>query len=154
MDMTQLLVAAGVVAVALGVAAVLRHRRSLDPPTQVVYRFPQQLDPADLGGSQPWKVVVFSSATCATCADISRKAAVLASDHVEVIDIEFAARKDLHEKYGIDAVPIVVVADERGVVHRGFVGPVSATDLWAAVADARSPGSSPEPTLGQELSGR
>ena len=31
----------------------------------------------------------------------------------------------------------------------GFIGPMSATDLWAAVAEARQPGSSPEPNLGQ-----
>ncbi len=54
----------------------------------------------------------------------------------------------LHRKYHIDAVPIVVVADRLGVVRASFVGPMSATDLWAAVAEARHPGSSPEPDLG------
>jgi len=29
---------------------------------------------------------------------------------------------------------------------------MSATDLWAAVAEARNPGSSPEPGLGRDLS--
>jgi hypothetical protein len=31
------------------------------------------------------------------------------------------------------------VTDERGVVHKSFIGPVSATDLWAGVASAREP---------------
>jgi len=34
-------------------------------------------------------------------------------------------------------VPIVVIADLDGVVRKSFVGPMSATDLWAAVAEAR-----------------
>jgi hypothetical protein len=35
-------------------------------------------------------------------------------------------------------------------VRAGFAGPVTATDLWAAVAEARQPGSSPEPQLGRD----
>jgi hypothetical protein len=42
-----------------------------------------------------------------------------------------------------------VVADAQGVVRRGFVGAFTATDLWAAVAEVRAPGSTPEPDLGQ-----
>ena len=34
-------------------------------------------------------------------------------------------------------MPILVIAGVDGVVRRHFVGPVSATDLWAAVAAAR-----------------
>ena len=37
----------------------------------------------------------------------------------------------------------VVIADAEGVVHRSFLGTVSATHLWAAVAEARDPGSAP-----------
>jgi len=40
------------------------------------------------------------------------------------------------------------VADAAGVVRAAFVGPATATDLWAAVAEARQPGTSPEPDLG------
>ena len=97
---------------------------------------------------RPWIVVVFSSASCHTCADVVRKAAVLESPEVGVIDVEWGARRDLHRKYSIDAVPVIAIADADGVVRRGFTGPVTATDLWAAVADARQPGSSPEPELG------
>ena len=67
-------------------------------------------------------------------------------------DVEFTASRRLHERYGIDAVPMVVVADADGVVRASFIGPMSATDLWAAVAEVRNPGSSPEPGLGRDLS--
>jgi hypothetical protein len=74
---------------------------------------------------------------------------VLACDDVAVEEAEVTARRDLHDRYGIDAVPTLVVADADGVVRASFVGPVTATDLWAAVAEVRFPGSSPEPHLGQ-----
>ncbi len=74
---------------------------------------------------------------------------ILESRDVAVVDIEFTTARELHQRYRIEAVPTLVVADGEGVVVRGFVGPVTATDLWAAVAEARDPGSSPEPGLGR-----
>ena len=41
-----------------------------------------------------------------------------------------------------------MIADADGVVQRAFVGAFTATDLWAAVAELRVPGSTPEPDLG------
>ena len=38
-------------------------------------------------------------------------------------------------------MPCLVIADADGVVQDGFIGPVTATDVWAAVAEARDPGS-------------
>ena len=78
-----------------------------------------------------------------------RKAAVLGSREVSVFDAEYGEHRVLHERYRIDAVPTLVIADREGVVKASFLGPVSATDLWAACAEARQPGSSPEPDLGQ-----
>ncbi|HZY08991.1 MAG TPA: thioredoxin family protein, partial [Ilumatobacteraceae bacterium] len=92
---------------------------------------------------------VFSSATCMTCADVAAKAEVLRCSQVGVVDVEYSAAPELHRKYNVDAVPITVIADRDGVVRASFVGPMSATDLWAAVAEVRNPGSSPEPQLGQ-----
>ncbi len=43
---------------------------------------------------------------------------------------------------------MTVVADAEGVVRRAFVGAFTATDLWAAVAESRAPGASPEPSIG------
>ena len=62
----------------------------------------------------------------------------MASDDVAVSDVEWQARKDLHDRYAIDAVPLLVIADREGVVRRSFAGPVTATDLWAAVAAVRA----------------
>lgn len=141
--MERLVVAAAIIVVVIVVAGVLRRRRP-DAPTQVVHQVPQQLDRADFGRPDAeWLVVVFTSATCHTCADVVAKASVLDSGSVGVVDVEFSAARDLHRRYGIEAVPALVLADRDGVVHRSYVGRVSATDLWAAVAEARQPGSTP-----------
>jgi len=147
---TQVLIAVGVLVVALTVGAVLRRRRTVDAPTQPSFAAPRQIDRADFAGvDAPWLVAVFSSGTCMTCADVVAKAKVLRCSQVGVVDVEYSASPELHRKYHVDAVPIAVVADRDGVVRASFVGPMSATDLWAAVAEVRDPGSSPEPQLGQ-----
>lgn len=124
--------------VALVVGLVLRRRQHVDVPTQPEYVAPVQLDRADFAEpAAPWLVAVFSSSTCDGCADVLRKARVLANAEVSVVDVEYHSMKALHEQYRIDAVPIVVVADRDGVVRASFIGAVSATDLWAAFAAAQ-----------------
>jgi hypothetical protein len=147
--MPQLLIAVVVVVGAIGLGLALRRRQRVDAPSQATHVVPIQLDRTDFADSAtPWLVAVFSSASCSTCADVVRKAQVLRSKEVAVCDVEYTANRALHEKYSISAVPIVVIADAAGVVRAAFTGPVSATDLWAAVAEAREPGASPEPGLG------
>lgn len=135
--MTQVSIAVGVLVVALAVGALLRRRRTVDAPTQPAAAAPAQIDRADFVPEVPWLVAVFSSATCSTCADVVAKAGVLASSDVAVVNVEYPVAAELHRKYHVDAVPIVVIADQTGVVRASFVGPVTATDLWAAVAEAR-----------------
>ncbi|MGB8862300.1 MAG: hypothetical protein WCC60_23800 [Ilumatobacteraceae bacterium] len=144
-----MIVAVAVMATAVAVGLALRRRQVTEAPTQPSYAVPAQLDRADFAAPTPWLVAVFSSATCTTCADVVRKARVLQSPEVTVIDVEFGADTALHKKYDIQAVPLVAIADADGVVRAGFAGPVTATDLWAAVAEARQPGTSPEPELGR-----
>jgi hypothetical protein len=140
----RLIVAAVLVAVA-AVAAVILSRRRPDPPASAGWTVPAQLDRDDFARPEaPWLVVVFSSATCDTCAGVVGKAEVLEGPAVAVHDVEVGAEPGLHDRYGIDAVPTVVVADADGVVRASFVGPVNATDLWATVAELREPGSVPE----------
>jgi hypothetical protein len=145
-----MLIAVGVLVIAFAVAAALRRRRTVDPPTQPSFAAPRQIDRRDFPEVEaPWLVAVFSSATCVTCADVVAKADVLRCSQVGVVDVEYSGAPELHRKYKVDAVPIAVIADRDGVVRASFVGPMSATDLWAAVAEVRNPGSSPEPQLGQ-----
>lgn len=112
---------------------------------------PSQLDRADFAyPNAAWLVVVFTSETCLSCAEMRRKAEVLTSPDVAYQDVSWQADRRLHERYQVETVPMLVLADRHGVVRASFVGTPSATDLWAAVAEARNPGSSPEPDLGHE----
>jgi protein-disulfide isomerase len=135
----RLLLAAALVVVAVIVARVLQRRRP-EPPTQSrAYQVPQQLDRADFDHVEvPWLVVVFTSTTCDSCAAALEKAHVLASAEVAVQEVSYQARKDLHQRYAVEAAPTIVVVDPEGVVGASFVGVPSATDLWAAVAEARN----------------
>lgn len=142
--MDRVLIALLVVA-AVAVVAVVAQRRRPDAPTQREFSIPAQLDRADFPRlDAPWLVAVFTSATCGTCAGVWDRARHLDSDVVAVCDLEVGAEKQLHERYGIDAVPLTLVADAEGVVRRSFIGPLTATDLWAAVAELREPGTLPE----------
>jgi hypothetical protein len=142
-DMSTLIVAVALVVVAGIVAGALRRRRP-DPPTQTRWAVPTQLDRADFGAPDtPWLVVVFSSTVCLSCQAALAKAQVLASREVAVLDVSFQEHPDLHQRYRIEAAPTIVVADADGVVRASFVSTPTATDLWAAVAEARYPGSTP-----------
>jgi hypothetical protein len=127
------------------VALALQRRRPPQPAALPrTYEAPTHLVRDDFERPDaPWLVAVFTSATCSTCGDVWSKAELLGSDEVAVQQVEVSRHAALHRRYGIDAVPITVVADERGTVRRSFMGPVSSTHLWAAVAELREPGSVP-----------
>jgi hypothetical protein len=137
------LIVAVVVAVALVVGWLAKRRRP-DAPVRTGYTVPEQLDRRDFARPDaPFLVAVFTSATCDTCRDIVGKAAVLESEMVAVHEAEYVRDRHLHERYRIDAVPTVVICDATGAVQKSFLGPTSASHLWAAVAEVREPGSAP-----------
>ena len=143
--MDRALIVLLLVVVAGGVAWLVQRRTTPDAPTQSTWSVPAQLDRADfVGADAPWLVVLFGSATCLSCQGTWAKVEQLASPQVAVQEVEAVERKDLHERYKIDAVPCLVVADADGVVKASFLGEPSTADLWAAVAEVREPGSTPE----------
>jgi hypothetical protein len=135
---------AAAVLVGLVVAEILRRRRPAPPAQPIEHVAPAQLDRDDFDRPDaPWLVVVFSSLTCEACAGVVSRAEILRSDSVAVADIDAVTGADLHARYSITGVPTTVISDASGVVVRSFLGPVSSTHLWAAVAEARQPGSVP-----------
>jgi hypothetical protein len=137
---TRLVIAAVLVGAAVVVALVIERRRPA-PPTQPTWEVPAQLDREDFDRPDaPWLVVVFTSATCETCAGIVVKVRPLESAEVAVQEVEVGERKDLHDRYGVDAVPMLLVADPAGVVRGSLVGPASAEEIWLAVSSVRDAG--------------
>lgn len=137
------LILAAVVVIATVVGALLAQRRrprvdvgQLAGPT---FGVPGQVDRADFARPDaPLLAVLFSAASCASCADAAQKVRVLASDAVSVDVVDSEQDRVRFTRYEIDSVPTVVVCDGAGVVVRHHVGPISATDLWAMVDEARS----------------
>ena len=128
----------GVVVVIALLANLWQRKRQVDAPTQGASEVPSQIDRSDfVRPDASWIVLAFTSATCQTCSDIERKVRVLETNSVAIQILEYTAQRELHERYKIDAVPTVLMADANGVVQANFLGPVSATDLWAALARAR-----------------
>lgn len=128
----------GVVVVIALLANLWQRKRQVDAPTQGASEVPYQIDRSDFARPDAlWIVLAFTSATCQTCSDIERKVRVLETSSVAIQILEYTAERELHERYKIDAVPTVLMADAKGVVQANFLGPVSATDLWAALARAR-----------------
>lgn len=148
--MDRLIISVLLVAIAVLIALVLQRRRPA-APSGSNWNVPAQLDRSDFHRpGAPWLVAVFTSATCEVCGDVAMKASALTSTEVEVQELEVSAEPEIHRRYGIDAVPLVLITDAEGVVVRHFLGPVTATDLWAAVAEAREPGSTPEGCHGHD----
>jgi hypothetical protein len=143
----RLVVAAGLVALVALVALVVSRRRGPDAPSQPRrWPVPAQLDRADFAdGGVPWLAVLFTSATCQSCERLERMVLPLASSQLAVTVLPWQEHKAVHERYGIEAVPCFVLADDEGVVRYSALGSdVTATDLWAGVAEARTPGSTPD----------
>ena len=140
--MDRVLLVLGGIAIAGAVTALLGRRTAA--PAANTHHIPRRLDRRDFPRPDaPWLIAVFTSATCDTCAGMWDRARHLESDQVAVVELEASAEKTVHERYRIDAVPMLVIAAGDGEVRRAFLGPTTATDLYAAVAEVREPGSVP-----------
>ena len=134
-----------VVAAAAATLAYLVQRRRPDAPIRTGWTVPEQLDRRDFARPDaPWLVAVFTSASCDSCAAVVDVAGPLASDAVAVDVVEVGERRKVHDRYAVDAVPMVLLVDTLGVVRDHHLGPVSATHLWGSLAELREPGSPPD----------
>lgn len=137
--MERVALALALIGVAVVTAAVIQRRTKPSAPTRTGSAAPQHLDRGDFAHPDaPWLVVAFSSTSCLSCAGTWEKVAALESTEVAVEDVSFQARRDLHERYGVHSVPLVLVVDADGGVRASYLGPPSAADLWAKLAELRN----------------
>ena len=142
--MDRLLVLVMVAAAAASLAYLVQRRRP-DAPIRTGWTAPEQLDRRDFARPDaPWLVAVFTSASCDSCTAVVDIAEPLASDAVAVDVVEVDERREVHDRYAVDAVPMVLLVDTLGVVRDHHLGPVSATHLWGSLAELREPGSTPD----------
>jgi protein-disulfide isomerase len=131
---TRLLIALAILVVAVAIAWLLQ-RRSHGAPVRAGFTVPAQLDRDDFDRADaPWLVAVFTSATCDSCKTTWERARMNRNDTVAVVQVERSADRPLHDRYGIDAVPTIVIADADGVVRGSFLGPPSTDELTTTLA--------------------
>ena len=101
------------------------------------HHVPDRLDRGDFARPEAgWLVAVFTSDTCSTCAEVWQLARKLEGPEVAAQQIEAKREAALHARYGIDAVPLTVIADRDGVTRRSIAGPTTEPQLRTALAEA------------------
>lgn len=133
--MAQVFIAVAIVMVGIIVAYVVRRRDTQRMARGDSWSVPAQLERSDFADPQANRlVVVFSSATCGACARTWQRVNELAPPGFALDEVSYQDRRDLHDRYGIDAVPTLVIADAEGVVQASFVGPPSDIELAEALS--------------------
>jgi hypothetical protein len=124
------------VAVVVALVAERRRRQRTGAPGFVA---PDRVERSDFARPDaPWLLAVFTSSTCETCAEVAATAVSFTDADVVVHELEAKKDRAAHERYGINAVPLVVLADGDGSVRFHLFGPVRAEEIAEALAAARA----------------
>jgi thioredoxin-related protein len=83
--------------------------------------------------NEPWLVVVFSSESCETCKPVVAESMKLTSLGIAIQEVAAETKKDLHEKYDIDAVPMLLLVDKFGVVRSSHLGPINFDEVKKSI---------------------
>ncbi len=118
--LVRLLIVAGVIAAAAGVAFLFR-RRPFHPPVDI----------AGMGLGPG--LVVFTSTTCRRCKVVL---AAAKSVGVPLREVTYELEGALQERAGVTGVPLTLVVDQSGTVVAQYAGLVTARRLRRAVERA------------------
>lgn len=128
-----------VVAALAGLLAVLLQRWRPGSQVATGWSVPGHLDRADFARPDiPWLVAVFSSTDCPACASMVAEAQTLAAVRVVVQEVPAESASELHDRYQVEVVPMLVVADGDGLVWAHHLGPSTPGELRAVLERARS----------------
>ena len=122
-------------AVACVVALVAARRRGRWRGVLAAPDIPATIDraafeAAGLGAAgKVWLVATFTDRACRTCASTLERLGPLAGPGVELVEVEAARHRALHDTYRVDAVPLTLVADADGAVIAWILGPPTAADI-------------------------
>ena len=107
-------------------AAVLLRKLNYRNFVTSGWSVPGHLIRADFGFlNEPWLVVIFSSESCETCKPVVAEGMKLTSLGIAIQEIAAETNRELHEKYDIDAVPMLLLVDKFGVVRSSHLGPIN-----------------------------
>ena len=135
--MERFVIAAVLVVIALAVAFAAQRRRDAAASGVAPSSVPASVDLGLLGIDAGPAIVVFTEETCRTCAAALEAVRGSAGADLPVVEVPFAAERELHRRHGIDTVPTTAVVDAGGDVVDGWVGRVELPGLAAALAQIR-----------------
>jgi hypothetical protein len=129
------LIVIAIAAVAVGLAWRFNGLPA-DAPTTPQFAAPQQLDRSDFDHpEQDWLLVLFSSETCLSCHEAREVLTPIRFERVAVQDLPVETSRAIHDRYSVDAVPIMVLADTDGVVRWSYLGAPPAEALRDILVD-------------------
>ena len=98
------------------------------------WSIPGHLSREDFGFlNEPWLVVIFSSESCETCKPVVAEGMKLTSLGIAIQEIAAETNRELHEKYDIDAVPMLLLVDKFGVVRSSHLGPINFDEVKKSI---------------------
>ncbi len=113
------------------VVAYLVNKRNADSPSVPKNSLPIQIDRTDFEKPKTeWILVFFSSNSCDSCQKVRDLLESLTLDSLHIQEVEFPQETTTHQRYGIDSVPITLVAGTDGVVIWSYAG-VPPVDLFS-----------------------
>ena len=131
--MSRLIVLA-LISFGASLAAVLLRKLNYRNFVTSGWSIPGHLNREDFGFlSEPWLVVIFSSDSCETCKPVVAESMKLSSLGIAVQEIALETNKDLHKKYDIDAVPMLLLVDKFGVVRSSHLGPANFDEVKKSI---------------------
>ncbi len=111
------------------IVAFLVNKRNSDSPSVPRNSLPIQIDRSDFENPKTeWILILFSSDSCDSCQGVRNLIKGLTLDSLHIQEVEFPQEIATHQRYGIDSVPITLVAGTDGVVVWSYAG-VPTADL-------------------------
>ena len=105
------------------IVAYIANNRRTDSPSVPKISLPIQVDRNDFDmPDMQWLLVFFSSESCSSCIQVREILSGIPMNSIHIQEVSFPQGKNLHNRYAINSVPIVLIANLEGVVIWSYAG--------------------------------
>ena len=105
------------------IVAYIANNRRTDSPSVPKSSLPIQVDRNDFNmPGMKWLLVLFSSESCSSCIQVREILSEIPLNSIHIQEVSFPQEKNLHTRYAINSVPIVLIANLEGVVIWSYAG--------------------------------
>ena len=105
------------------IVAYIANNRRTDSPSVPKSSLPIQVDRNDFNmPGMKWLLVFFSSESCSSCIQVREILSEIPLNSIHIQEVSFPQEKNLHTRYAINSVPIVLIANLEGVVIWSYAG--------------------------------